>query len=72
MAKWMHSRQGEIEGTVVREDEEWLDIELTKPARVTYARTITYAGHGRDFSHAAKGEVIRVRKCLVEKINETP
>lgn len=67
MAKWMHSRQGVIEGEIVWEDEEWYSIELSKRARVTYRRT--FVGHGRENSHAGAGETIRVRKCLVEVID---
>jgi len=65
MAKWMHARKGEIEGEIIREDEEWVDIELSKRTRITYANNILYAGHGIPYSHAAKGQVIRVRKSLL-------
>ena len=70
MAKWNHCRQGSIEGKIIREDGDWVDIELTAPARVTYGRSFSFAGHGRPYSHAATGQVIRVRKSFLTELTQ--
>lgn len=70
MTLWHHSRQGKIRGEIIYEDGDWVDIELSAPARVTWGRSFNFMGHGRSDSHAAAGEVIRVRKSLLTEITE--
>jgi len=68
MGKWMHCRQGLIEGEIVGEDDEWVDIKLSARARVTWGSNLIFAGHGRSYSTAEAGCVIRCRKSLLTEV----
>lgn len=70
MSKWRHCRFGLYEGTIIREDGDWVDIELSAPARITYAGSFSYGGHGRPYSSAAADQIIRTRKSFLTEIEE--
>lgn len=63
---WLHSRKGEMTGIIVKDNGEWLDIELTTEANLKYIAESSQ--HLRD---REVGEVITVRKSFLTEI-KTP
>ena len=60
--EWIHSRKGRIVGRVVREDEDWLTIELDGDHLLTY---VSEAERGR-IDH--EGDCIVFRKSLLTEV----
>jgi len=59
MSAWIHSRKGRIEGTIVREDETWMQIRLSSDHELRYG---SESNRGR-IDEA--GDVLTVRKRLL-------
>lgn len=61
--KWSHARKGTIRGSIIRDDDDWVDIELHAEARVAdWPDPFRY---GIRPLYADKGQIIRVRKSLL-------
>jgi hypothetical protein len=60
---WIHQRKGRIEGTIVAQDSEWSDIELTESA------SLTMISRSADRDVKA-GDIIRVRTDLLREVTE--
>jgi hypothetical protein len=57
--KWIHARKGIVEGEIVREEGEWVDIKLTGDQTLRTAR-------GWDDCH--DGDVVTVRKSFLREV----
>lgn len=66
--RWIHSRKGIIEGEIIRDLGEFVDIELTSKARLGHGSPM--AGTGFRVVSAGPGQVIRVRKLLLNPMKE--
>jgi len=64
--RWNHSRKGTIEGEIVRDLGEFVDIKLTNKVRVGHGSPMM--GTGFRSVHAGPGQVIRVRKSLLQPL----
>jgi hypothetical protein len=59
MAKWLHSRKGVIEGEIVTQHDEWVEIRVTGDQ---------IHRHGRGNEAVADGEIITVRKSFLREM----
>ena len=60
---WIHQRKGIIEGKIIRDDGEWVDIRVTKDINIFTLGKIHK-------SFYKKGEVITVRKSFLKEVND--
>jgi len=67
VAKWNHARKGIIEGTIIREDDEWVDIELSRKTRA--ADWPDPFKDGFRPVYASTKQVLRVRKSLLTEVD---
>lgn len=66
--KWQHARKGIIEGEIVRDLGDFVDIELSVQVRLGFADPMR--GEGFRSVHAGPGQIIRVRQSLIEELPE--
>ena len=64
--KWKHARKGIIEGNIISEDDVFMNIELINTVRMGYADP--FSGNGFRSVNAINGEIISVRKSLLQEI----
>lgn len=64
--KWIHSRKGEIEGKIIREDEDFVDIELANIVRVGSGSPAEPDGFREVYAHPK--EILRVKKSLLTEM----
>jgi hypothetical protein len=62
---WNHARKGPIEGTIVKDEDEWLTIRLTTDHKLTLMSP-TRRGEVQE-----QGSLLTVRKSLLTVVNAT-
>lgn len=62
MTRWIHSRKGEIEGEVVKDEGDFVSIQLTAEA------TLKWRSEDRRGSINEVGEILTVRKSFLKEV----
>ena len=66
--RWNHARKGIIEGEIVRDLGEFVDIELMNKVRIGHGSPMM--GTGFRSVYAGPGQIIKVRKSFLQPLEE--
>ena len=65
--KWNHARKGIIEGEIIRDLGEWVDIQIMNKVRMGFGDPFSSGFRG---VYAGPDSVIRVRKSLLQPLQQ--